>query len=47
LTDTEAILATARKTILSESESIAALASYLDDDFTQTVNRIYKSEAVP
>lgn len=44
LTDTEAILATARKTILSESESIAALASYLDDDFTQTVNRIYKSE---
>jgi len=44
LTDTEAILATARKTILSESESIAALASYMDDDFTQTVNRIYKSE---
>ncbi|MFP9118471.1 SIS domain-containing protein [Flavobacterium sp. RNTU_13] len=44
MTDTEAILATARKTILSESESIAALASYLDDDFTQTVNRIYKSE---
>lgn len=44
MTDTDAILATARKTILSESESIAALASYLDDDFTQTVNRIYKSE---
>lgn len=44
MTDTEAILATARKTILSESESIAALASYMDDDFTQTVNRIYKSE---
>ena len=44
MTDTEAILATARKTILSESESIAALASYMDDDFTQTVNLIYKSE---
>lgn len=44
MTDTEAILATARKTILSESESIAALASYLDDDFTQTVNRIYQAE---
>ena len=39
--DTEAILAAARKTILSESESIAALAHYLDDDFTQSVERIY------
>lgn len=39
--DTEAILAAARKTILSESESIAALAQYLDNDFTQSVGHIY------
>jgi len=43
LTDNEAILASARKTILSESESIAALAQYLDDDFTQTATLIYNS----
>jgi arabinose-5-phosphate isomerase len=43
LTDTETILALARKTILSESESIAALTNYLDDDFTETVNCIYNS----
>ncbi|WP_116789426.1 KpsF/GutQ family sugar-phosphate isomerase [Flavobacterium psychrotrophum] len=39
--DTEAILAAARKTILSESESIAALAQYIDNDFTQSVEHIY------
>ncbi len=44
MTDTEAILATARKTKLSERESIAEPASYMEDDFTQTLNRIYKSE---
>jgi len=41
LINNEAILASAKKTILSESESIAALAHYLDDDFTQSVERIY------
>lgn len=39
--DSEAILAAARKTILSESESIAALAQYLDNDFAQSVEHIY------
>lgn len=41
MTETETILASARKTILSESESIAALANYLTDDFSEAVNRIY------
>ena len=39
--DNEAILASARKTILSESESIAALAQYIDDDFIKAVQVIY------
>ena len=42
--DNEAILASARKTILSESESIAALAQYLDDDFTKSAQIIYNSK---
>lgn len=37
----ESILATARKTIQSESESIANLINYLDDDFAKAVNLIY------
>jgi arabinose-5-phosphate isomerase len=41
LIDNEAILASARKTILSESESIAALAQYIDNDFIQTAQVIY------
>ena len=41
---TEAILATAKKAILSESESIAALVNYLDDDFTDSVNAIYEAQ---
>jgi len=36
-------LATARKTIQSESESIANLINYLDDDFAKAVNLIYNS----
>ncbi|HRB71405.1 KpsF/GutQ family sugar-phosphate isomerase [Flavobacterium sp. WV_118_3] len=39
----ESILATARKTIQSESESIANLINYLDDDFAKAVNLIYNS----
>lgn len=41
MTNTEALLASARKTILSESESIAALSNYLDDDFAHTAQIIY------
>ena len=43
MTNNEAILASARKTILSESESIAALVQYLDDDFATAATIIYKS----
>ncbi|KGO87469.1 D-arabinose 5-phosphate isomerase [Flavobacterium rivuli WB 3.3-2 = DSM 21788] len=39
----EAILASAKKTILSESESIAALVQYLDDDFAKAAQIIYES----
>ncbi|WP_300486263.1 KpsF/GutQ family sugar-phosphate isomerase [Flavobacterium sp.] len=39
----ESILATAKKTIQSESESIANLINYLDDDFAKAVNLIYNS----
>lgn len=42
--DNEAILASARKTILSESESIAALVQYLDDDFAKSAQIIYNSK---
>lgn len=42
--DNEAILASARKTILSESESIAALVQYLDDDFVKSAQIIYNSK---
>ena len=40
----EAILASAKKTILSESESIANLINYLDDDFAKSVESIYNSK---
>jgi len=43
LSTIESILATARKTIQSESESIANLINYLDDDFAKAVNLIYNS----
>ncbi|MFP9100018.1 SIS domain-containing protein [Flavobacterium sp. RHBU_24] len=42
--DTQALLAVAKKAILSESESIAALVNYLDDDFTDSVNTIYEAQ---
>lgn len=39
----DAILASAKKTILSESESIANLAQYLDDDFASAAQLIFES----
>jgi arabinose-5-phosphate isomerase len=44
LINIEAILASARKTILSESESIAALSQYLDDDFAKSAQIIYNAK---
>ncbi|MEL1243390.1 KpsF/GutQ family sugar-phosphate isomerase [Flavobacterium sp. DGU11] len=38
-----AILASAKKTLLSESESIAKLADYLDEDFASAVEIIYNT----
>lgn len=39
----DTILASAKKTILSESESIAKLVSFLDDNFVKTVEIIHSS----
>jgi arabinose-5-phosphate isomerase len=44
LINKEAILASAKKTILSESESIANLINYLDNDFAKSVESIYNSK---
>lgn len=41
MTTKEAVLAAARKTILSESDSIAKLVDFLDDDFAKSVALIY------
>lgn len=40
----DAILASARKTILSESESIANLVQFLDEDFAKAVQIIFQSK---
>ncbi len=40
----DAILASAKKTILSESESIANLVQFLDDDFAKATELIYRSK---
>jgi arabinose-5-phosphate isomerase len=40
----ENILASAKKTILSESEAIAKLVDFLDDNFIKTVEDIYQSK---
>lgn len=40
----DAILASAKKTIVSESESIAGLIQYLDDDFARSVEAIYNTK---
>ncbi len=42
LSNSKTILANAKSTILSESNAIASLANYLDEDFAQAVNCIYK-----
>mgnify|MGYP003575097157 CR=1 FL=1 len=44
MTNKDAILASARKTILSESESIANLVQFLDDDFAKSAEIIYQSK---
>lgn len=41
---TQNILATAQKTILSESQSIAKLADFLDETFATAVEKIYQSK---
>ena len=41
---TQNILATAKKTILSESQSIAKLADFLDETFAEAVEKIYQSK---
>lgn len=42
--NTETILTLAKKTILSESESIAKLADYIDTVFVQTVEMVYNTK---
>lgn len=42
--NTDSILASAKKTILSESESIAALTNYLDSDFASAVQTVYSTK---
>ena len=42
--NTQAILASARKTILSESESIAGLINFIDEDFAKATEVIYRSK---
>jgi arabinose-5-phosphate isomerase len=44
LVNKDAILASAKKTILSESESIANLVQFLDDDFAKATELIYRSK---
>lgn len=44
MTTNKNILATAKKTILAESEAIAKLSNYLTDDFTKAVNLIFNSK---
>ena len=41
MSTTETILATAKRTLLSESKSIADLVNYLDEDFAKSVAEIY------
>jgi D-arabinose 5-phosphate isomerase GutQ len=40
----ENILASAKKTILSESESIAKLTDFLDENFIEATQNIYNSK---
>lgn len=45
MTNKAEILASAKKTLLSESESIANMVNYLDDDFAKAVEIIYNTTA--
>jgi arabinose-5-phosphate isomerase len=44
LSTIETILATAKKTLLSESKSIENLVNYLDEDFAKSVSAIYNTK---
>ena len=44
MSTTETILATAKRTLLSESKSIADLVNYLDEDFAKSVAEIYNTK---
>jgi arabinose-5-phosphate isomerase len=44
LSTIESILATAKKTLLSESKSIENLVNYLDEDFAKSVTEIYNTK---
>jgi arabinose-5-phosphate isomerase len=44
LSTIETILATAKKTLLSESKSIENLVNYLDEDFAKSVTEIYNTK---
>jgi arabinose-5-phosphate isomerase len=44
LSTIETILATAKRTLLSESQSIENLVNYLDDDFAKSVTEIYNAK---
>ena len=44
MSTTETILATAKRTLLSESKSIETLVNFLDDDFAKSVIEIYNTK---
>lgn len=44
MSTTETILATAKRTLLSESKSIEQLVNYLDEDFAKSVTAIYNTK---
>ena len=44
MSTTDTILATAKRTLLSESKSIADLVNYLDEDFAKSVTAIYNTK---
>ena len=44
MSTTDTILATAKRTLLSESKSIADLVNYLDEDFEKSVTAIYNTK---
>ncbi len=44
MSTTETILATAKRTLLSESKSIENLVNYLDEDFAKSVTEIFNTK---